>query len=380
LYVASLDVPEKKRRVFPSGVRARYTAGHLLFVRDGTLVAQPFDPRRAEVAGEPSTVASSVGFWRFNSGWGWFGVSPNGTLAYFSGETLAGQLQLTWLDRKGAKLGLVGEPADYGQIALSPDERNVALEIRDDKQQYDLWAMDIARGVASRVTTRPGDDRDPVWAPDGRSLAFAAMGAEKGVLRRKGLRAGDPETLLTEFPDEDHPEYWSRDGKTLLFVRRTPEDAQSAWALSLADGKAEPVFDGRFRVDEPQLSPDERWLAYVSRESGKDEVYVEPFRREGERVRVSVDGGGQPKWRHDGKELFFTSTRSELMAVEVRLVGSRLEVGLPVVLFEAQGIEGTGYDDYAPSADGQRFLVKMPVGKGQHPQLHIVTNWPSLLK
>jgi len=206
------------------------------------------------------------------------------------------------------------------------------------------------------------------------------MGAEKGVLRRKGLRAVDPETVLTEFPDEDHPEYWSRDGRTLLFVRRTPEDAQSVWALNLTDGKADPVFDGRFRVDEPQPSPDERWLAYVSRESGRDEVYVEPFRREGERVRVSVDGGGQPKWRHDGRELFFTSTRNELMAVEVRLIGGRLEVGLPTALFEAQGIEGTGYDDYAPTADGQRFLVKMPVGKAQHPQLHIVTNWPSLLK
>jgi Tol biopolymer transport system component len=379
VYVASLDAPRTKRRVLPFDVRARYTAGHLLFVRDGTLVAQPFDPRRAEVAGEPSTVVSSVGSWRLGPGWGWFGTSPNGTLAYFSGETVAGQLQLTWVDRRGTKLATVGEPGSYGQIALSPDERNVALEVRDDKGEYDLWVMDVARGVASRVTTRPGNDRDPVWWPDGRSLVFAAMGVEKGALRRKGLRAGDPEAVLTEFPDEDHPEYLLRDGKTLLFVRRTPEDAQSLWALSLADGKAAPVFDGRFRVDEPQLSPDERWLAYVSHESGRDEVYVEPFRREGERVRVSFDGGGQPKWRHDGKELFFLAMDNKVMAVDVRVAGARLEVGLPAALFDAQGIEGTGYDDYAPSADGQRFLVKMSAGKDQRPQLHVVTNWPSLL-
>ncbi len=240
--------------------------------------------------------------------------------------------------------------------------------------------MDVARGVASLVTNRAGDDRDPVWSRDGRSLVFSAMGAEKGVLRRKGLRAADPETLLTESADEDHPEYLSRDEETLLFVRRTADDAQSVWALSLKSGKVEPVFDARFRVDEPQLSPDERWLAYVSQESGRDEVYLEPFRRAGDRVRVSVDGGGQPKWRGDGKELFYATPANQLMAVSVRAAAERLEVSLPTRLFEIRGLEGTGYDDYAPSADGQRFLVKLPVQESRKPQLQIVTNWTSLLR
>jgi eukaryotic-like serine/threonine-protein kinase len=133
-------------------------------------------------------------------------------------------------------------------------------------------------------------------------------------------------------------------------------------------------------VDEPQLSPDERWLAWVSLESGRDEVYVEPYRRDGDRVRVSLDGGGQPKWRGDGKELFFTTPENLLMAVAVRASGERLEVGLPAKLFEIHGLKGTGYDDYAPSADGQRFLVKLPVEQDRRVQLHVVTNWTSLIE
>jgi len=150
-------------------------------------------------------------------------------------------------------------------------------------------------------------------------------------------------------------------------------------ALDLGSGKVETVLNDRFRVDEPQLSPDGRWLAYVSRESGRDEVYVEPFRREGDRVRVSVDGGGQPKWRGDGKELFFT-TSDHLMAVEVHAAGDRLDVSLPTGLFEIHGLEGTGYDDYAPAGDGARLLVKQPVEEGRAPRLQIVTNWTSLLE
>jgi Tol biopolymer transport system component len=380
LYVASLTAPAERRRVAPGWVRRVYASGHLLFVREGTLLAQPFDVERATPGGEPVAIARSVATWVANPGLGWFGASAQGTLAYYSRRSVAGQVQLAWVDRKGGQIATVGAPGDYGQLTLSPDGRNVALEVRDEKQAYDVWVMDLARGVASRVTTREGNERDPVWAPDGRSLAFAAMGAEKGVLRRKGLRALDPETTLTETADEDHPEFWSRDGQTLLFIHRTADDAQGAWALHLPDGKVEPLLDARFRVDEPQLSPDERWLAYVSRESGRDEVYVEPYGHSGDRVRVSVDGGGQPKWRGDGKELFYTTPGNLLMAVGVRAVGERLEVTLPTKLFEVRGLEGTGYDDYAPSADGQRFLVKLPMEQDRKPQLQIVTNWPSLLE
>ena len=381
LYVAALGTPDERRRVAPGWVRRVYEAGHLLFVRDGTLLAQPFDAEHAALSGEPVAIAHSVATWTGNAGLAWFAASPAGTLAYFSGAGVSGQVQLAWVDRKGGPVGTVGAPGNYGQIALSPDGRQVALEMSDAEGQYDLWAMDVARGVTSRVTATPGSERDPLWSPDGRSLAFIARREKGADLRRKGLRASQPETVLTDSPDEDIPESWSRDGRTLLFVRRTAAEAKSVWALPLdGGGEAELVLDSGFNVDEPHLSPDGRWLAYLSTESGRAEVYVEPFRRDGDRVRVSVDGGGQPKWRGDGRELFYTTPDSRLMAVQVRADGERLEVSLPAELFAIRGLQGPDYDDYAPSPDGQRFLVKQPVAVDRKPQLQIVTNWTSLLR
>jgi Tol biopolymer transport system component len=381
LYLASLEAPAERRQVARGWRRYAYADGHLPVARGGTLFAQPFDAKRAKLSGEPVAIASSVASWIENAAIGWFGVSPGGTLASLSGQRMTGMEQLAWLDRKGGQIRTVGAPGKYAQFTVSPDERNVALEIGDAAGEIDLWVMDLARGVASRVTTTPGYEGNPVWSPDGRSLAFNAT-RDKGVeLHRKGLRASDPETVLTDSPDEDYPEDWSRDGRTLLFKRRSAENAESLWALPLTGGgDAVPVVNTGFPVDEPQLSPDGAWLAYISRESGRDEVYVEPFRRDGERVRVSTNGGGQPKWRGDGKELFYTTPDSRLVVVAVRTVGDRLGVDLPTDLFVIPGIRGTIYDDYAVSADGQRFLVKLPVEENRKPQLHIVTNWTSLLQ
>jgi dipeptidyl aminopeptidase/acylaminoacyl peptidase len=243
--------------------------------------------------------------------------------------------------------------------------------------------MDVARGAASRITTGAGDERNPVWSPDGRSLTFSALKDGKTDLRRKGLRAADPETVLVDTEDHDLPETWSRDGKTLLFIRQAVDDytRQSIWTLSTEAGsEPEELESSGFRVDEPQISPDGRWLAYTSEESGRSEVYVEPYRRDGERVRVSIDGGGQPKWRGDGGEVFFTSLDGHLMCVAFRSRDGRAEVDLPTELFEIGGFEGPVYDDYAPSADGQRFLVKVAIDHGQRARMHVVTSWPSLLE
>jgi eukaryotic-like serine/threonine-protein kinase len=383
LYVTSLDSPAERRQIAPGWYRRVYAAGHLLFVRDGTLLAQRFDPEDSALGGEPIAIASSVATWSGSAGFAWFGVSPAGTLAYYSGGGAGNQLQLTWVDRKGQPIAKVGPPGSYGQIVLSPDERNVAMELTDAEGQFDLWVMDVARGVASRVTASPANERDPVWSPDGRSLAFIARDDKGSSLRRKGLRASDAETVLdsAKAPDEDIPEHWVRDTSTLLVVRRnTAKDEQNTvWALAPGGGAAEPVLKG-VRLDEPHLSPDGRWIVYVSRESGQDEVYVEPFRREGDRVRISPAGGGQPRWRADGREIFFTTLASHLQVVQVRTTGERLDVSLPTDLFEIHGFEGAQLDDYAPSVDGQRFLVKVPVEQERKPQLTVVTNWTSLLK
>jgi Tol biopolymer transport system component len=380
-YVAPFDDPADSRRVVDGLVRVQYAGGYAFFVEGTTLVAQPFDTKAVQLTGAPVAVAASVGSGD-QPGIGWFGVSPGGTLAYMAQQVASGDLQLTWVDRKGAALGTVGAPGDYRQIVLSPDERKVAVELRDDESGYDIWVMDIARGVPSRVTTGPGEESNPVWSPDGRSLVFSAHHEGGEVdLRRKEPRATAPETVLTDSPGGDFGESWTPDGRSLLFIRQPAPNEQSVWALSPGGGEeAEPVLDAGFSVDEPQVSPDGRWLAYASQESGRSEVYVEPFRREGERVRVSVEGGGAPKWRGDGKELFFVTPDARLMSVGFQAVADRPEVGLPVELFELAGFTALYYDDYAPSADGQRFLVKRPVGEARPTRMHVITSWPSLLE
>jgi Tol biopolymer transport system component len=263
-------------------------------------------------------------------------------------------------------------------VVLSPDERNAALEVLTEEGS-EVWIMDLARGVTSLVSAGPGSQTNPVWNPDGRSLTFSSEAGGTPNLRRKGLRATAPETILQESPVAEYGESWAPDG-SLLFIRQATPGQQSVWALPAGGGgPPEPILDSGAWVDEPQPSPDGRWLAYVSRESGRSEVYVEPFRRDGERVRVSVEGGGQPKWRSDGAELFFADLDGHLMSVDFRVVENRAEVDLPTELFALGSYTGEMYDDYAPSADGQRFLVKLAVGGDDRVWMHVVTNWPSLL-
>ena len=383
VYASALDTSNARQRLLDGIKLLRNGGRYALFMEGASVLAQPFDVERAALTGAAVAVASSVGVWNQNPAIGWFGVSAGGTLAYLTGQTASGNVQLTWLDRKGGPVGTIGAPGDYGQIVLSPDARNLALEIRGAESGFDLWVMDVSRGAPSRVTAGPGDERNPVWSPDGRSLAFSALKDGKTDMRRKGLRAGDPETVLVDTADNEYPEAWSRDGRTLLFIRQPADDStkQAIWTLPLvADGKPAALEGSGFFVDEPQIAPDGRWLAYLSRESGRSEVYVQPYGRDGERVRVSIDGGGQPKWRGDGRELFFASLDGQLMSVAFRGQGDRAEVDLPTKLFGIGGFQGPDYDDYAPSADGQRFLVKLPVDKRQRVRMHVVTSWPSLLE
>jgi dipeptidyl aminopeptidase/acylaminoacyl peptidase len=380
LYMASLEDPGQRQKLIGGFGRRPFVDNHILFGRDGNLYAQVFDPDSPRLAGEPIAIASQIPVWGYVADVGWFGASPGGTLAYISSAGQTGQMQLSWRDRSGQQLETLGEPGFFGQIALSPDGRNVALEIGDEGE-FDLWVMEVARGVMSRVTVNPGEERDPVWSPDGRSLAYVWRTLDGAALLRKGLRVSDPETVLMDSPDEDVPESWSLNGETIMVVRRTAEDEQSVWALSVSEGgDARPVLNTGFRIDEPQISPNGQWLAYVSQESGNEEVYLESFDEEGERLRVSLKGGGQPKWRADSQELFFVTLEGVLMAVDVGTRDGRLEVSLPTRLFQIASIEGMGYDDYAVNDDGTRFLVKVPIGGDVERKLQIISNWTGLLE
>jgi Tol biopolymer transport system component len=381
LHVTSLEAPHERRRILPDQVRSLYAApGHLLFVRDGILLAQRFDAEQLVAKGEALPIASAVGEWNPEPGWGLFSVSATGLVSWLSAQE--SKLQLEWLDRKGERFGTLGEPGRYGQIVLSPDDERVAVEIMDASGGFDLWVIDFARGVASRVTSDPGDERDPVWSPNGQELVFGT-GTGGGNLVRKELTAGASASPLPESSERRVPECWSSDGKTLLYVTLGEEGTLSALPLD-GNGPAEQLMKTRFHVDEPQISPDNRWLAYISTESGRFEVYVEPFRRRGERVRVSTNGGGQPKWRGDGKELFYLNPKGALMVVAVREGATGPAIGIPTTLIPADVlgavVQGPDVDDYAVSTDGQRFLVKRPAVQDQRQRIHVLLNWPSLLE
>jgi Tol biopolymer transport system component len=331
-------------------------------------------------------IASGVATWANDSSWGWFSASAADRLAWVSAGDAT--VRLEWLDRAGRSLGTVGEPGKYSQLALSPDDKKVAVEVPDADGRYDIWVIDVARGVASRMTSDPANERDPVWSPDSDELVFSSdAGGSQDLLRKRLQAAAAPVPVprgsgATPGAD-DVAESWSREGNMLLGL--TLGEERTLWALPLdGAGPAESLVKDRFAVDEPHVSPDGRWLAYISAESGRFEVYVEPFRGRGERVRVSGDGGGQPRWRADGSELYYLSLDGQLMAVSVRSGAAGPEVAAPATLVPADRlravVQGPDYDDYGVSADGQRFLVKRPAGKGERPRLHVLLDWRSLVE
>jgi Tol biopolymer transport system component len=385
LYVTSLDSPEERRRIRPGNARYQYVPpGYLLAAQDGTLTAQRFDLHKLAIQGEAVPIASSVGTFSEVNAWGWFSASATGRLAWLSGQSQ--DTRLEWVDREGRRLATLGEPGKFGQIALSPDGRRVAAEIAGADGRFDLWVVDVARGVPSRLTTDPANDRDPVWSPDSQQIVYSSDASGDQNLLRKGLQGSEPPAPLPggigQTPgDRDIAKAWIAGGNTLLYLTIGPE--RTLWKVSL-DGKGTPeALVKGFYIDQPHVSPDGRWLAYISQESGRWEVYVEPFGRRGERVRVSVDGGAQPRWRGDGKELFFLSLDGGLMSVSVRAGATSVEVGLPTTLVAARDlravVEGPDYSDYSVSADGQRFLVKRPVEGSERPRIHVLLDWPSLL-
>jgi Tol biopolymer transport system component len=386
LYIASLAAPAEKRRIRSGPARAQLVPGQLLFVQDGTLMAQRFDARALVTMGEAVPLASSVTAFSSVSGFGWFSASATGRVAWLSGQNTTDS-RLEWVDREGRSKGSLAEPGKYSQLALSPDGRRVAVEIADGDGRYDIWLIDVARGVPSRLTTDPGDEREPVWSPDGQELLFTSdAGGDQNILRKR-LQSADPAAPLRDGVGHtpavrDIPEAWLREKNTLIFLTIGGAE-RGLWTAPLDGGGAPEALLKGFAIDEPHVSADGRWLAYVSDQSGRPEVYVEPFRRPGEKLRVSASGGGQPRWRGDGKELFFLSPDGALMAATVRTAATALEVGIPTTLVPSKTlqavVQGPDYDDYDVTADGQRFLIKRVEGS-ERPRIHVLLDWPSLLQ
>jgi eukaryotic-like serine/threonine-protein kinase len=375
IFVASLDGGERKPLVKIDSNAAYVAPGYLLFARNTTLMAQSFDTAKLQVSGEPFPVVEQVAF-SVASGYSNFSVSDNGTLIYWNGSPLS--RQLVWFDRAGKQLNVVGAPGEYNDVVLSPDEKRAALQ-RDDSTNSDIWTMDLERGVAGRFTFTAELDDDPVWSPDGSSIVFnAARGGVRGLYRKVSSGAGNEE-LLAKADVVTNGMDWSSDGKFIIFESSDPQTGANLWVLPLF-GEMKPyvILQTEFNETHGRFSPDNRWLAYVSNESGRAEVYVQSFPPSGGKWQVSTTGGSQPRWRSDGKELFYMTPDRKLMAVDVNSQQS-FEVGAPKLLFQTTVARYEAPNRYAVSRDGQRFLINSAVKEVSH-TMTVVLNWTVEIK
>jgi Tol biopolymer transport system component len=385
IYVGSLDVkPEAQSSVpvLPNVASAAFVRteaaaeGRLLFLREGTLMAQRFDSGRLEIAGDAVPIAERVA--SVNQ-YGVFSASRTGALAYRSGNQAANR-QLTWLDREGRILGVTGELGAHDQPALSPDGTRLAdRDVVGFGTAGDIWLLDFSRNVSTRFTFDRAVGGSPVWSPDGSRIAFRAG---QDLYQKAANGAGDVEVVFKS-SEIKTPTSWSYDGRFLLYTENGPKTGDDLWILPFeGDRKPISVLRTQFNEGQGSFSPDARWIAYTSQESGRWEIYVRPFTPSGVVVpvaggkwQVSKDGGTMPRWRADGKELIFKSLITGApMAVDVRSTPT-FSAGIPKRLFPM-----STNPPWAPTPDGQRFLVAMPPQRDVQEPITVVLNWDSLLK
>jgi Tol biopolymer transport system component/tRNA A-37 threonylcarbamoyl transferase component Bud32 len=378
IYVASLD-GGAPRRLQSSNDSAQYASGLLLSVRDTSLMATPFDPERIAFTGPAVRVADDVnldtGVWR-----GTFTVSETGVLAYLIAREGGGG-RLTWVDFTGRKLATIGEKSSAYSPELSPDGRRASVVMGDPNN--DVWIHDLSRGIRTRLTTDIQAQVAPVWSPDGSRIAFVQglrEGREEFVVSMIAADGAEKPRDVYKSKDRFEVSDWSPDGRHIL-TDRGNIGATDLWVFPVDDpGKAFPLVQSPFLEHGGQFSPDGRWVAYVSRHSGRDEIYVTSFPGGGTRWQVSGDGGTQPRWSPDGRELYYLSAANELMAAAIVAGGSRIEVGDVRALFRVNMFAGPrhGLYGYDVSPDGKRFLVN-DAGEASVPRTALVTNWTAAL-
>jgi len=376
IYVASMDSKDRKRvlniSTNPSYAESPAGIGHLLFMQGSTLMAQAFDTKKLELAGERFPVAEQVLMSpAYALGLAAFSASSNGVLVY---RTLHETTELVWFDRQGRRLGTVGEPGNYSVPALSPDEKTLAVR-RTDTQlgTHDLWLFNLVRGTPSRFTFDPGEETNPTWSPDGTRIAFSSYQKGSYDLYQKAATGAGNAVLLMESNDSKIIHTWTPDGRFVLYG-----SGNNRWALPLT-GEAKPMLlSGTGLGDGVSVSPNMKWMAYRSTESGRNEIYVQSFPSTGNKSQVSTAGGEEPEWRRDGKELFFVEGK-RLMAVEVN-TGPVFDRGVPKPLFEVLLETEPRRSRYQVAANGQKFLVNVPLESTQSATIEVVTNWAVGLK
>jgi Tol biopolymer transport system component/predicted Ser/Thr protein kinase len=371
-WVGSIDSSERKMLAPAQSLVTYSPPGYLLFVRDRTLVAQPFDAKALKTTGEPVPLAEKIG--TDNVGLARFSVSRNGVLAYRTGESGG---RLLWRDRSGRELESLGDPGAYGNPTLSPAGDRIAFNLADPRSaKADIWVRDLARGVNSRFSLGPGNNFRPLWSADGGSIVFTSDRGGTPDLYEKPVRGQGAEKLLLHSDEPKFVSSWSRDGRYIVYSSQNAKSLVDIWALpTFGDRKPMPIAVGPFVEFNGVLSSDGRFIAYQSGESGRAEIYVQTFPDGGGRWQVSNGGGVDASWRGDGKELYYRSPDQKLMAVEIRVSGSELEAGIPKALFPVAVRTGNARNKYMPMPDGQRFLIDAPLGRESMTPTTIVLNW-----
>lgn len=382
IYLAALDSPEHKRLLTSNSNAAYLLSGYLLFARNGTLLAQRFDTKRLQIMGEAFAVANDTAYLS-SVAKALFAVSENGTLVYQSGSGTAAS-ELAWFNRNGTQIGTLGTPARYANPRLSRDGRKVAVDIDDPQSSNtDVWVIETGHASRSRLTFDPGQDEAPLWSEDGKRILWLSDRGGKNAFYEKTSDGASNQEFRTpsdgkEFTFASAPSDWSSDGRFLLYTDLQEGDVLHLWLLPMS-GERKPFrfLQARYADVQGQFSPDGHWVAYSSNESGRWQVYVAPFPGPGGTYQVSTTGGQEPRWRRDGRELFFLSLDRKLMAVPVR-TGSKFQFQSPVPLFGTRAHEPITAEEfftYDVSADGQRFLINTNVEQHESRPVDIILNW-----
>jgi serine/threonine protein kinase len=376
IYVGQLDSTETHLVVKTTANAAYAAPGYLLFCRQETLFAQPFDLNRFQLTGEPIAVAAAPEYFprilrRL------FAVSDTGLLIMQKNGGIA-LSRLVWFDRKGVEVGSVGNPDAYSNLFLAPNGQSVAVDKTDPgNQNTEIWTYDLRGESPKRVTFDAALDAVPVWDPSGSRLIFTSTRQHIFDLYQKNADGAQEEKLMLHTEVDKYPNSWSRDGKNILYAQ-----GPDLWFLTLPDLKPAPFLKALSTLKNAQFSPDGKWAAYASNETGRWEIYVTSFPEGRGKWQVSTDGGEQPRWRGDGKELFYLSSDAKIVSVPIKL-GANFDPGAPATLFQANPRESIATSEqfaYDVDSSGQRFLINSPIRNAPIQPVSIILNWDANLE
>jgi serine/threonine protein kinase len=368
IYLGSLDSNQRQFLTKASGKAMFSGPSHILFVRDGALLRQRFQMNPPQLTGEPVRIAEHVSS-SGTSGSAAFGVSLSGVLAYRSGSAFENSA-LQWFDRQGRKVGTTAEPAVYTQVVMSPDDKHIGVELRDpDLGSYNIWLADPAKNTTTRLTFGDSSERNPVWWPDSHHLLYTSDKPGWSLMRVGIDSTSSPEVILKS--DETfRPMDITSDGSLLL-----RDQFFSFFKLGPGDGHQPEMFlQTSYRKIGGRLSPNGKWLAFNSTDSGRDEVYVVPFPNADRRQRISTNGGVQPQWNSSGTEMFFLDLQGHIMATTISGT-NMLTAGIPTLLFDAGITSSSGMNQYAVNRTGTRFLVIKPVTDQEASPIDVIVGW-----